>query len=134
MASKKKTKGKRYTAEEKQEILDFVSNHNATNGRGGASKASKKYSVSPLTISNWSKKAGSSAPVKPGKKIEPGKKAAGKRVVVRRGRPPATAAAPVAAGADLRSKVLAIVQADITAKSQELAALQAVLKTLKANL
>jgi len=54
MAAKKKgTKGKRYTAEEKSEILQFVESQ----GRGGASAASKKFGVSQLTISSWKKSA-----------------------------------------------------------------------------
>ena len=48
-------RGKRYTTEEKREIIDFVNEYNATNGRGGQTAASKKYSVSALTISNWLK-------------------------------------------------------------------------------
>lgn len=58
MASKKATKGKRYTAEEKQQIVDFVNEHNAANGRGGATAASKKFGASQLSIAAWVKSSG----------------------------------------------------------------------------
>jgi hypothetical protein len=54
-------KGRRYTAKEKAEILDYVDKVNAEKGRGGQSAASKKYKISPLTISSWNKSRGSSA-------------------------------------------------------------------------
>jgi hypothetical protein len=63
MASKKaSSKGKRYSAKQKQEVIDFVTSHNEKHGRGGATAASKKFSVSPLTVGNWLKSAGQ-APV-----------------------------------------------------------------------
>ena len=46
-------KGRRYTAKEKAEIIAFVDKVNADKGRGGQSAASKKYQISPLTISSW---------------------------------------------------------------------------------
>jgi transposase-like protein len=56
MATKKaSTKGKRYTAEEKQAVVDFVNNHNATNGRGGVTAAVKKFGASQLSIAAWVK-------------------------------------------------------------------------------
>ena len=58
MASKKKSKGKRYTAEEKQEVIDFVNQHNAAQGRGGVTAAVKKFGASALTISSWLKGSG----------------------------------------------------------------------------
>ncbi len=55
----KVTRGKRYTSEEKAEILTFVDQHNAENkGRGGAASASRKFNVSQLTISNWLRDTG----------------------------------------------------------------------------
>ncbi|MCW1921083.1 transposase [Luteolibacter arcticus] len=54
--SAKKTvasKGKRYSEQEKAEILAFIESQ----GRGGQSKAAKKYGVSPLTLSSWRKKS-----------------------------------------------------------------------------
>ncbi len=47
-----KGKAKRYSAQEKQEILDFI----AAQGRGGQSAAVKKYKVTAATISTWKKK------------------------------------------------------------------------------
>ena len=59
MASKKtSTKGKRYTAEEKQQVVNFVNQYNAANGRGGATAASKKFGVSQLTVGSWMKSSG----------------------------------------------------------------------------
>lgn len=55
MASKKATKGKRYSAEEKQAVVNFVNEHNANSGRGGVTAAVKKYGVSALTIASWVK-------------------------------------------------------------------------------
>ena len=48
-----KKKAKRYTAEEKQEILDFITNY----GRGGQTAAVKKFKVTAASISIWRKKA-----------------------------------------------------------------------------
>ena len=50
--------GKRYSATEKQEVVDFVSEYNATNGRGGQSAAARKFNISILTVSAWLKKSG----------------------------------------------------------------------------
>lgn len=57
MAAKKASKGKRYTQEEKQSVIDFVNNHNAEKGRGGITAAAKKFGASALTISSWLKSA-----------------------------------------------------------------------------
>lgn len=65
MSTKKATssaKGKRYSAKEKADILAFVESVNAEKGRGGQSAASKKYKISPLTISNWIKAGAGAAP------------------------------------------------------------------------
>ncbi len=65
MAKEKKKeigRGKRYTRAEKVKILTFVDKYNATNGRGGAAEASRKFGVSQLTIGNWLRSAGSPAP------------------------------------------------------------------------
>lgn len=59
--AKSKAKAKRYTDEKKQEILDFI----VAQGRGGQTKAVKKYKVTAATIAAWKKKAGgASAPAK----------------------------------------------------------------------
>ena len=58
--SKKKNivRGKRYTPEEKSEVVSFVATFNEENGRGGQSAAAAKFNISQLTISNWLKNAG----------------------------------------------------------------------------
>lgn len=55
------SKGHRYTAQEKDEILAYVEQVNTEKGRGGQSAASKKYKISPLTISSWIKARGGSS-------------------------------------------------------------------------
>ncbi len=59
---KDSARGKRYSSTERAKILTFVDKHNATNGRGGAAAASRKFDVSQLTIGNWLKAAGSPSP------------------------------------------------------------------------
>lgn len=55
-------KGVRYTDAQKQEVIDFATSYNATNGRGGQSKASEKFNISQLTVATWLKAAGAPAP------------------------------------------------------------------------
>lgn len=114
MSSKKaSTKGKRYTAEEKQQIVDFVNQHNAANGRGGATAASKKFGASQLSIAAWVKSSGS--------EVVGGGRKSGKR----------------AAAAGGRSGVLAeLSKLDgvIATKRKELEALEAKFQELKASL
>jgi transposase-like protein len=57
-SSSKSGRRSRYTPEQKQEIIDCVSTFNATNGRGGQSKAVAKYKVSAITLATWLKAAG----------------------------------------------------------------------------
>ncbi|WAC18524.1 HAD-IB family phosphatase [Luteolibacter sp. SL250] len=66
-STKKAPKGKRYTDEEKNDILGFVQKYNDDNGRGGQSAASKKYGISQLTIASWLK-SGASSGAKRGRK------------------------------------------------------------------
>lgn len=54
-------KGRRYTAAEKTEIINYVHEVNASKGRGGQAAASKKFKISPLTISSWMKSGGRSS-------------------------------------------------------------------------
>lgn len=86
--SKKKAQtGVRYSNEEKQKVVDFVSEYNSSKGRGGQSVAAKKFKVTPLTIATWIKSLGKKAaapskavkPVKAAKAAKPAKpaKAAG---------------------------------------------------------
>jgi hypothetical protein len=50
-------RGKRYTLQEKAEVLAFVDRYNAEHGRGGQTAATKKFQLSPLSISSWRKQA-----------------------------------------------------------------------------
>lgn len=68
-------KGQRYSAAEKQAILDFVVDYDRQHGRGGQTAAAEKYDVSPLTISNWKKNSGK-APRKMGRPKKSGLAAA----------------------------------------------------------
>lgn len=52
--AKAKQKAKRYTAEQKQEILDFIEKE----GRGGQTKAVTKFKVTAATIAAWKRQAG----------------------------------------------------------------------------
>ena len=67
MASKKASKGKRYTADEKQAVVDFVNKHNAEHGRGGVTAAVKKFGASALTIASWVKAVPGAAKVGKGR-------------------------------------------------------------------
>lgn len=61
MAKKKTTKGKRYTAEEKQEVIDYVASIDSEKGRGGVAAAQRKFGITSLTITNWKKRANGDA-------------------------------------------------------------------------
>lgn len=76
-SSKKTSKGKRYSAEEKGDIVAFVEKHNAENGRGGQSAAAKKFGISQLTIASWLKSGGASTGAKRGRKPGSGNAAKG---------------------------------------------------------
>ncbi len=54
MPAAKKKPVKRYSAEEKKEILEFIANE----GRGGQTKAVKKFKVTAATIAAWKRKDG----------------------------------------------------------------------------
>jgi transposase-like protein len=71
----KTKKGVRYSAEQKQEVVDFVSSYNAANGRGGQSQAAKKFNLSVLTVSAWLKAAGTKKAPKAAKAAKPAKAA-----------------------------------------------------------
>lgn len=62
MIKQQTSRGKRYSMAERVEILSYVDNYNAKNGRGGAADASRKFDVSQLTIGNWLRAAGSPSP------------------------------------------------------------------------
>jgi transposase-like protein len=59
--SAKKTKTarrKRYTSEEKNQIIEFVRKHDQEKGRGGKSAAVKHFGISPISLSTWIKGVG----------------------------------------------------------------------------
>ncbi len=78
-------KGVRYSAAQKQEVVDFVIAYNAANGRGGLSKAAEKFNISQISISTWLKSAGAASP-----------KAAKKAAKVKTPKAPKAAKAPKA--------------------------------------
>jgi transposase-like protein len=49
---KKKT-AKRYSQDEKQEILALVEKVNTEKGRGGVTAAVREFGVSPITVNSW---------------------------------------------------------------------------------
>ena len=81
--------GVRYSDAQKKEVVDFVIQYNLKNGRGGQSVASKKFKVTPLTISAWIKAAGVATSAKPTAKkaVKPAAKKAVKPAVVKAVKP-----------------------------------------------
>ena len=75
MAAKpvKGNQGRRYSAEEKAEIVKFIQTYNAEHKRGGMKAASDKFGVSVVTLSNWGK----------GKRKQAAAKAKAKKVVAK---------------------------------------------------
>lgn len=55
-SSSSQTKRVRYTEEQKNEVLRFIKEYNATNKRGGQKIAAEKYNITQITLSNWMKK------------------------------------------------------------------------------
>ncbi len=64
-------KGKRYTAAEKVEVLNWVNDYNVTHGRGGVANASKKFEITQLTIHNWVRQGGAAMSSGSGIRIAP---------------------------------------------------------------
>jgi len=103
-AKPKGAQGKRYSPEQKAEILAFIKDYDAKNKRGGLTAAASKFGVSVVTLSNWKNKGGKSkkakvAPAAPAAPEAPKKakvvKAAKKPAVKKKaGRKPRKAAAP----------------------------------------
>lgn len=67
---KKSTKGVRYTDAQKKEVIDFAVAYNASNGRGGQSKAAAKFGISQLTIASWLKGSGAAKAPKAAKAVK----------------------------------------------------------------
>lgn len=118
-AKSKSRPGTRYTPAQKQEVVDFVNGYNAANNRGGQSKASEKFGISPLTVMAWLKSAG--AP-KPSKKSPV-------KVSLKLGRPAATAG-------NLSAKLSSLValSKEIDQAEANLVSLRNKFASLKANL
>ena len=108
--------GKRYSATEKQEVVNFVNAYNASNGRGGQSEAARKFNISILTVSAWLKKSGNKV-AKGGKAVASGK-----------------ASAKVSSA--LTSKVASLLQMSdrIVKAENELAKLRAGFESMKASI
>ncbi|MES2920659.1 MAG: hypothetical protein V4819_03895 [Verrucomicrobiota bacterium] len=57
-AKTKVARRKRYTSDEKRQIIEFVRKHDQEKGRGGKSAAVKHYGISPISLSSWIKGLG----------------------------------------------------------------------------
>lgn len=57
MAKKAASKRKRYSEQEKAEIIGYVNEVNSAKGRGGVAAAVRKYKASPISINSWIKKS-----------------------------------------------------------------------------
>ena len=53
MKKKMVSRGKRYTPDERQQVLEFVEEHNVEHGRGGMTTAVKHFGISAVTIRSW---------------------------------------------------------------------------------
>jgi transposase-like protein len=65
-------KGMRYSLEQKQEVIDFVTDYNSRNGRGGQSHAAKRFGLSVLTVSSWLKGVGAKTKYSRSASVSPG--------------------------------------------------------------
>ncbi|MBK1834913.1 hypothetical protein JIN78_12660 [Roseibacillus ishigakijimensis] len=61
----KKRTAKRYTDEEKANILRYVHQVNQEKGRGGVSAAVRKFGISPITVNGWLRTMKESGPTLP---------------------------------------------------------------------
>lgn len=55
-------KGRRYSRQEKMDVINFVDRINEELGRGGISRASREFGISQLTISKWIRDQGEPVP------------------------------------------------------------------------
>ncbi len=67
-----KKKGMRYSLEQKQEVIDYVTDYNSKNGRGGQSHAAKQFGLSVLTVSSWLKGVGAKTKYSRSASVPPG--------------------------------------------------------------
>jgi len=131
-------KGKRYTPAEKKEIVDFILEYNAKNGRGGQMRAFEKWGVSQITIASWLKKAGSkpaatSTTAPAAKKVAKKSAKKGARKSSPKGSP---ASAALAKGGSLQAKLSKLLELDKSIASTEasLAAMKKEFAALKASI
>jgi transposase len=120
-AASKGKAGSRYTDEQKKAVTDFVTSYNAQNGRGGASNAAKKFSISPLTVVAWLKAAGAKGSA--GKSAKKASKAA-----------PAKASKAANGGFSAKLSSLLALSGQIDKAEAELAKLKATFSELKKSL
>ncbi len=112
--------GTRYTAEQKQEVVDFATSYNAANkGRGGQTKAAAHFQISPLTVVAWMKAAG----VRPGSK-----KDGGRKIVTRLGK------ATISGDFDSKMSALMALRKQIGRAESDLAQLLSKFEALKTSL
>ncbi len=132
-AKKAAPRGKRYSPEEKQKIIDFIEEHNAKHGRGGQTRAGEEFGVAQLTLASWlkggAKKTGKKAAKKGAKKAAK-KAAAGKAVAE------SPAATAVTVGGSLQSKLAKLLELDksIATAEASLADMKRQFDTLKNSL
>jgi len=107
---------KRYTDEQKQEVVDFVVAVNASKGRGGLSAATQKFGISPLSISSWLKKSGMKS-AKPQVSVKPAK--------------PAKAVKALPAKSGLSATAIVALGSQIAKAEGELAKVKVMIRTLK---
>lgn len=120
----------RYSDEQKKELTDFVATFNSQNGRGGASVATKKFGVSPLTVSAWLKAAGVSSK---GKKIIHSQAPQGSQAPKAAATKEASTA-PVSGGMSAKLNTLLRLSEEIADAEVELAKLQEKFASLKGSL
>lgn len=127
--------GTRYTDAEKKEVVDFVLAYNAANGRGGQSKAAKKFKISPLTVMAWLKVAGvkkspKKAVTKGVRYVSPGKL----RKFSKTAKSNRRSISSVSNDLDAKLNSLLALSKEIAKAEVELAQLNAKFKTLKASI
>ena len=119
----------RYDAKKKAEVVAFVKEHNAKNGRGGQSAARKKYGITAVTIAKWLTEAGEELPGKGGPK-RGGKKKATRKGGRPKGSKNKRPAKKKSAG---RAKAGAASGASLTAKLDRLSAIAKEIESLQAE-
>lgn len=121
-SKKKVVRGKRYTAEEKTNIIAFITEHNASKGRGGQSAAAAKFGISPITLASWLKKSG----VKTKGKATKAKKSAARKPAAKSSKK--SAAKSVKSSGGIQKKLSALLTL-----GQEIEKLERTLKTKRAQ-